>query len=79
MHTDTEVLNEPTPRINLSSAEDIRREMGRVYREARNKKLPTSEATRLTYILTQILRATEVYLLEERLTTLELMHLRGGK
>lgn len=75
----TQVIDAPTPRINLSTAEDIRREMSRVYREARNKTLPTNEATRLTYILTQILRTTEVYLLEERLTALELAHSEGIK
>ena len=75
----TELIDAPTPRINLSTTEDIRREMGRVYREARNKKLPTNEATRLTYILTQILRATEVYLLEQRLSALELTHSGGSK
>ena len=63
-----------TPRINLATADDIRREMGRVYREARSKKLPVNEATKLTYILTQILRSTETFLLEERLTSLELIH-----
>ena len=73
------LIGNPTPRINLSTAEDVRREMGRVYREARNKKLPTNEATRLTYILTQILRATEVYLLEQRLSALELTHSGGSK
>lgn len=72
-------IGNPTPRINLSTAEDVRREMGRVYREARSKKLPTNEATRLTYILTQILRATEVYLLEQRLSALELTHSGGSK
>jgi hypothetical protein len=61
---------DPTPKINLSTAEDVRREMSRVYRGARNKKLATIEATKLTYILTQILRASEVYLLEKRLTVL---------
>lgn len=74
-----EASTAPTPKINLSTAEDIRREMGRVYREARNKKLPTNEATRLTYILTQILRATEVFLLEERISALELTHSGGTK
>lgn len=68
-----------TPKINLSSAEDVRREMGRIYREARGKKLPTHEATKLTYILTQILKATEVYILEERLTALELTNSGGVK
>ena len=72
----TEILNGPTPRINLSTSEDIRREMARVYREARNQTLAANEATKLTYILTQILRATEVYLLEKRLLELELAHLK---
>jgi hypothetical protein len=71
------VIDLPTPRINLSTADDVRREMSRVYREARNKTLPTTEASKLVYILTQILKATEVYLLEERLTTLELTHSGG--
>ena len=70
----SEIIQRPTPRINLATAEDIRREMGRVYREARSGKLPTSEATKLTYILTQILRATEIYLMEQRLSALELRH-----
>jgi hypothetical protein len=75
----SEIFEEPTPRINLSTAEDIRREMGRVYREARGGKIPTNEATKLTYVLTQILRATEVYLLEQRLSELELTHSGGSK
>ena len=74
-----EILHNPTPRINLSTAEDIRREMARVYREARSRTLAANEATKLTYILTQILRATEVFLLEQRLTALELTHSEGPK
>lgn len=68
-----------TPRINLSTSEDIRREMGRVYREARNRKLPANEATKLTYILMQMLKATEVYILEERFSALELTYSGGAK
>jgi len=71
-----EVSDTPTPRINLSTSEDVRREMARIYREARNKTLAANEATKLTYILTQILRATEIYLLEKRLVELELAHLK---
>lgn len=74
---DIDLSTKHTTKINLSTAEDIRREMGRVYREARSNKLPINEATKLTYILTQILRATEVYLLEERLSALELRHSGG--
>ena len=73
----TERIEEPIPRINLSTSEDIRREMGRVYREARSKKLLATEASKLVYILTQLLKATEVYLLEERLSELESAHLKG--
>lgn len=72
-------IRTPTHRINLSTAEDIRREMGRVYREARNNKLPINEATKLTYILKQILRATETFLLEKRLSKLELTQPGGVK
>ena len=77
MHTNIEHIEEPVPRINLSTSEDIRREMGRVYREARSKKMLATEASKLVYILTQILKATEVYLLEERLSELESAHLKG--
>jgi len=77
MPTNTERIEDPIPRINLSTSEDIRREMGRVYREARSKKLLATEASKLVYILTQILKATEVYLLEERLSELESAHLKG--
>jgi len=76
-HTNTEGIEDPIPRINLSTSEDIRREMARVYREARSKKLLATEASKLVYILTQILKATEVYLLEERLSELESTHLKG--
>ena len=77
MHTNIERIEDPVPRINLSTSEDIRREMGRVYREARSKKMLATEASKLVYILTQILKATEVYLLEERLSELESAHLKG--
>jgi hypothetical protein len=51
--------NNPTPRINLSSLEHIRLEMGRVYREARAGTLPTSEASRLNFMLMNISKALE--------------------
>jgi predicted nucleic acid-binding protein len=79
MHTDTEVIDNPTPRINLATSEDIRREMAKVYRETRcNKILPTN-ATKLVFILMSIMKAYEVSEMEQRLTDLELAHLEGGK
>jgi hypothetical protein len=70
-------LLSPTPKINLATTEDIRREMSRVYRESRSNKLATSEGTKLIYMLTQILKATELYILEKRLIELENAHLKA--
>lgn len=66
-----EILDSPTPRINLATSEDVRREMAKVYREARLNKLPISDATKLSYILTQILKAHELMVLESRIELLE--------
>jgi len=67
-----EYLEEPTPpKINLSSCEDVRREMARIYREARTGKLPISDATRLSYILVQIIKVHELIVLEKRIDALE--------
>ena len=66
-----EVLDPPTPKINLATSEDVRREMAKVYREARLNKLLISDATKLSYILTQILKAHELMVLESRLEILE--------
>lgn len=75
---DTLIDCDPTPRINLSTSEDIRREMARVYRETRcNKILPTN-GTKLVYMLINILKAYEVTEIEQRLTDLELTDLEGG-
>jgi hypothetical protein len=60
-----------TPRINLSSSEDVRREMARVYRETRSMKIPASDGTKLVFILCQILKAHEIYSIEKRLEVLE--------
>jgi len=76
MHTDTEVLDEPTPRINLATSEDIRREMAKVYRETRCNKILPSNGTKLVYMLINILKAYEVSEIEKRLTELELTHLK---
>lgn len=61
----------PTPKINLSTAEEIKREMARVYRDARGGRIDTSEAGKLAYILTAILKAHELHTLETRLNDLE--------
>jgi len=73
------IVEDATPRINLATSDDVRREMAKVYRESRGGKIATSEATRLVYMLTQILKAHEVYVLEQKLLALELTHSGGSK
>lgn len=66
-----ELVDSPSPRLNLSTCEDVRREMARVYREARSRLIEPSEATKLIFILGQILRAHESFVLETRIAKLE--------
>ena len=79
MYTDTEVIDGPTPRINLATSEDIMREMAKVYRETRCNKIMPSNGTKLVYMLINILKAYEVTEIEKRLTDLELAHLEASK
>ncbi len=79
MHTDTEILDEPTPRINLATSEDIRREMAKVYRETRCNKILPANGTKLVYMLINILKAYELTEIEKRLTDLELANLNSNK
>ncbi len=74
-----EVYEDPIPRINLSTSDDIRREMARVYRETRFNKISPTNATKLTYILISILKAYEATEVEKRLIDLEKAHLKGNK
>jgi hypothetical protein len=75
----TEVFDNPTPRINLSTSEDIRREMAKVYRETRCNRILPSNGTKLVYMLINILKSYEVTEIEKRLTDLELANLEGKK
>jgi predicted nucleic acid-binding protein len=68
-----------TPRINLSTSEDIRREMARVYRETRFNKILPNNGSKLVYMLINILKAYEVTEIEKRLVDLEKAHLKGDK
>ena len=79
MHTDTQIIEDPHPRINLSTSEDIRREMARVYRETRCNKILPSNGTKLVFMLMSILKAYEASEMEKRLTDLELANLEGNK
>lgn len=76
--TETPVIHEgqllraiPTPQLKLASIEDCRREMARVYRDARGNVADTADASRLVYMLTSIAKMIEIGQLEQRLIALE--------
>lgn len=58
---------DPTPQtIHLKTADDIRLEMGKVYREMRTGRLPMEGGTKLVFVLGQLNRAIETSLIESR-------------
>jgi len=66
----------PTPRavaakIDLHTLDDVRREMGKLYREARIGKIDTRDATRLAYLLGELVKLFAVRELEARVKVLE--------
>ena len=61
----------PTPQLKLATIDDCRREMARVYRDARTGVADTANASRLVYMLTSIAKMIEIGQLEQRLTILE--------
>lgn len=66
---------DPSPRrVRLETMTDIKREMARVYREARGGRLNLSDAGKLTFMLTQIGRTIEGSDIERRLRALEDHH-----
>ncbi len=59
------------PQLRLGKIREVRREMAKVYTEVRRLKLPSSEGTRLIYMLAQISTQIRDSELEERITKLE--------
>ena len=55
------------PKINLSSLDDVRHEMGKVYREMRGNTLDSGEGARLVYVLQQIAKLHESVEIAKRL------------
>lgn len=64
----------PTPpRIDLKTADDVRLEMARVYREMRSEKMESQHGSRLIYVLSQIGKMIETSEIEKRMQALELV------
>jgi hypothetical protein len=65
----------PTPLrrrvIDLANLTDVRREMSRIYRDMRAKRIDTQDGTRLTYVLHQIAKIIEIAEMQPRLEALE--------
>jgi hypothetical protein len=62
----------PTPsRIDLSSINDVRLEMAKVYRDMKSGKIETADGTKLTYVLAQIGKLIETHEIERRIEALE--------
>lgn len=65
-------LSPTKPRkIDLRDAHAIRRELASLYRDARNGKVGTQDATRLAYVLDLMRRAYETSVLQDRLEQYE--------
>jgi len=57
--------------IPLKTSLDVRRELARVYNDARSGRLETTDATKLGYLLNLLRSAIETSDLEQRLQALE--------
>ena len=58
-------------RIDLKTIDDIRIQMGKVFRDMKSQKLATSDGTRLVYVLAQIGKMIELHEIEKRVEQLE--------
>jgi len=64
----------PTPRRRgpvLETLTDVRREMARVYRQMRHGRIDTQDATRMTYVLTQLAKLIQTGEFEARVEAVE--------
>lgn len=61
----------PRPRLRLTTVREVRRELAKLYTEARTGKIETSDATRLAYLLTSLANMIRDSEMEERIEALE--------
>lgn len=58
-------------RLPLTTADDVRKEMARLYRQMKAGQIAPSDGTKFAYVLTQLRQAIETGDLEARLLALE--------
>ena len=69
----------PTPQqIKLKTADDVRCELARVYRDMRQGRVEMADGTKLAYVLGQLNKAIETGIIEQRMESLERV-LKGRK
>lgn len=69
----------PTPQvIHLKTADDVRLEMAKVYRDMRQGRVEMADGTKLAYVLGQLNKAIETGIIEARMEALE-RTLKGRK
>ena len=61
----------PPPTIHLKTADDVRLEMAKVYRDMRQGRVEMADGTKLAYVLTQLIKAIETGIIEARMEALE--------
>lgn len=62
----------PTPqKIDLKTADEVRLEMAKVYRDMRGKKMDMADGAKLVYVLSQIGKMIELSEIEKRIELLE--------
>lgn len=61
----------PRLRLKLTTAEEVRRELARIYREGRSGQRDVADVSRLANVLSLLSRAIEVEELERRIGDLE--------
>ena len=69
----------PTPPvIHLKTADDVRLEIGKVYRDMRQGRIEMADGTKLAYVLGQLNKSIETGVIEARMEALE-RTLKGRK
>lgn len=70
----------PTPQtIHLKTADDVRLEMAKVYREMRTSRMPLEDGTKLVYVLGQLCKIIEISEVQKRIEAVERVLNRRNK